>query len=46
MLLVVPAVVSHPHLAAASDADGIEEAADALRDQMRMIDSEGPPERG
>ena len=46
VLLVVAAVVGQPHLAAAREADGIEEAPDALRDQVRMVDGEGPPERG
>jgi hypothetical protein len=46
VLLVVAAVVGQPDLAAACDAEGIEEAPDALRDQVRVVDGEGPPERG
>src|SRR5678816_1074766 len=46
VLLVVTAVVGQPHLAAALEADGIEKAANALRDQVRVVDGEGPPERG
>src|ERR1700675_4740348 len=46
VLLVVAAVVGHPHFAAARETDGIEKAPDALRDQVRMVDGEGPPERG
>src|SRR6185295_9241811 len=46
VLLVIAAVVGQPDLAAARDAEGIEEAPDTLRDQVRMVDGEGPPECG
>jgi len=46
VLLVSPVAVGHAHLAATAEIHGVEEAVDALGDQMRMVDRECPTEVG
>ena len=44
VILVSTVVVGHTHLAAAPEIHGVEEAVDALGNEMRMVDRERPAE--